>query len=134
MEAENHILRLLEDVGEAAGDMQTADIVTMERKKSLLRNIELIDVEEFRATLYKIKGELSGYLNNGELIYGVYRELVETFVLGVNNWFSSEVKITSHKLMKGYLYLYGFDEVFDWLPLQLIYSSSHTDHNPGSGE
>ncbi len=106
---------LLEDVGEAAGDMQTADIVTMERKKSLLRNIELIDVEEFRATLYKIKEELSGYLNNGELIYGVYRELVETFVLGVNNWFSSEVKITSHKLMKGYLYLYGFDEVFDWL-------------------
>lgn len=106
---------LLEEVGETVGAIQVTDIVTMERKKSLLRTIELIDVEEFRAVLCKIKEELSGYLNHGELICGVYCELAETFVLGVNNWFSSEVKITSRELMKGYLYLYGFEEVFDWL-------------------
>ena len=89
--------------------------MTSDRKKRLLRNIELIEEEGVRDTLCEIKKELSGHLQNGELIYGVYRELVENFVFGVKNWFHSEEKITTRELMKGYLSLYGFQEVFDWL-------------------
>ena len=107
---------LLEDDGEISGGYAAVtDIVTSDRKKKLLRNIELIDEEGFRDTLCEIKKELSGHLQNGELIYGVYRELVENFVFGVKNWFHSEEKITTRELMKGYLSLYGFQEVFDWL-------------------
>lgn len=106
---------LLEGMDETEADMRVADIVTASGKRELLRSMELVDVESFRMSLSGMRKELSGYIKNGGLIYGVYRELAETFVLGVNNWFGDEVKVSVRELMKGYLYLYGFDEVFDWL-------------------
>lgn len=106
---------LLEGMDETEVDMRVADIVTATGKRELLKSMELVDVESFRMSLSGMRKELSVYIKNGGLIYGVYRELAETFVLGVNNWFGDEVKVSVKELMKGYLYLYGFDEVFDWL-------------------
>lgn len=105
---------LLEEEGEEMPSTGISDVLTSSVKKELLRSMELVDAEAFSTVLDGIKNDLSGHLQNGELVYGVYRELAETFVLGTNSWFGSEIKITTWELMKGWQRLYGFDEVFDW--------------------
>ncbi len=95
--------------------VQVSDFIDFSRKKDILTAMELLDQETFVKELQNIRDRLGGYLTNGQLIYNVYRELVEIFVFGVKNYFHAEVKITDEELMKGYMHLYGFEEVFGWL-------------------
>lgn len=106
---------LLEEEEQTSAEREVSYVVTTTVKRDLLKSIELVDTESFIRILYGIKEDLSALLQNGELIYGVYRELVAVFTMGTNSWFDSQVKSTPWELMKGYQQLYGFEEVFDWL-------------------
>lgn len=106
---------LLEEEEQTSAEREVSYVVTTTVKRDLLKSIELVDTESFIRILYGIKEDLSALLQNGELIYGVYRELVAVFTMGTNSWFDSQVKSAPWELMKGYQQLYGFEEVFDWL-------------------
>ncbi len=106
---------LLEEEGRAAWESEVSSIVSAAVKRDLLKSIELVDTESFLKSLRDLKRELSAHLQDGELLYGVYRELVTIFIMGMNSWFDSEIKTTPWELMRGYQQLYGFEEVFDWL-------------------
>lgn len=106
---------LLEEEEQTSAEREVSYVVTTTVKRDLLKSIELVDTESFIRILYGIKEDLSALLQNGELIYGVYRELVAVFTMGTNSWFDSQVKSAPWELMRGYQQLYGFEEVFDWL-------------------
>ena len=106
---------LLEEEERAGVESEVPAIVSASAKRDLLKSIELVDTESFLRILREMKRDLSAHLQNGELVYGVYRELVTIFIMGMNSWCDSEVKAAPWELMRGYQQLYGFEEVFDWL-------------------
>lgn len=105
---------IIEDAS-SGEEHQIMDFLTTSDKKELLTAMELLDVENFKKNMTRTKQKLSPYIGDGQLVYGIYRELVETILFGIKNYFPMEKTITAGKLMKGYMHLYGFEEVFDWL-------------------
>lgn len=122
MNTANHAIRnrfskpnelIIEGDSRKESSFQVAEVISSSDKKEILTAMELIDIEAFKKAVSRIKAELKN-TGDGQLIYGVYRELVETFVFGVKSYLGQEIKVTMGELMKGYMNLYGFDEVFDW--------------------
>lgn len=97
------------------GKSGVQNIISPDIRKRMLSEIELLNGEAVAQIVQSTGQEMKTVLSDGKLIYDCYRELINLFLLGIDNYVKLEIKPSFEYFMKGISTFYSLRHVMGWL-------------------
>ena len=113
----DYMILSAKDVSGAAWRM--SDLITEDWRKQLRLEMELLHAEGVRTRIHEIQERMKEAMPIPETIYVVYREIIVSFLFGMQNYYKDAERPAIETYLRGLDIYASFEDAFDWLEDEL---------------